>query len=52
MPVLIGTSIVGHVDPKVDRDARKIRLKSRRIKPGHSVAGALHELTTFLGFRG
>lgn len=52
MPVLVGTSLVGHVDPKVDRDARKIRLNSRRVKRGHSVAGALRQLTTFLGLRG
>jgi uncharacterized protein YcaQ len=51
MPVLVGTSLVGHVDPKVDRGARRIRLNSRRIKRGHSVAAALHQLTTFLGLR-
>jgi len=52
MPVLVGTSLVGHVDPKVDRNARKIRLNSRRVKRGHSVAGALRQLTTFLTLRG
>ena len=51
MPVLVGTSIVGHVDPKVDRAAGKIRLNSRRIKHGHSVVAALQQLTTFLGLR-
>ncbi len=52
MPVLVGTSIVGHVDPKVDRGARRIRLNSRRVKRGHSLAEALHQLTAFLGLRG
>jgi uncharacterized protein YcaQ len=51
MPVLAGTCIVGHVDPKVDRDARRIRLNSRRVKRGHRVAGAVQQLSRFLGLR-
>jgi hypothetical protein len=52
MPVLVGTCIVGHVDPKANRETRRIRLNSRRIKRGHSVTRALQQLTAFLGLRG
>lgn len=52
MPVLVGTRIVGHVDPKLNRETRKIRLNSRRIKRGYSVTEAVRQLRTFLRLPG
>jgi uncharacterized protein YcaQ len=51
LPVLAGTRIVGHVDPKVERELRRIRVHSRRIQRGHSVRDALRQLAAFLGVR-
>jgi uncharacterized protein YcaQ len=48
MPVLAGTCIVGHVDPKVNRETWTIRLNSRRVKRGHRVTEAVQQLKTFL----
>jgi uncharacterized protein YcaQ len=52
LPVLAGTEIVGHVDPKADRDAGRLRVASRRVRRGHRVAPAMQELAAFLGLRG
>lgn len=51
LPVLAGTAIVGHVDPKADRPARKLRLMARTVKRGHKLAPALDELARWLGLR-
>ena len=51
LPVLAGTEIVGHVDPKADRERRRLTVVSRRIRRGHVVAGAIAELAGFLGLR-
>lgn len=51
LPVLAGTEIVGHVDPKADRAARRLRVVSRRIRRGHKVAGGVRELARWLGLR-
>lgn len=51
LPVLAGTEIVGHVDPKADRPARKLRVVARSVKRGHKVTGALTELARFLSLR-
>jgi hypothetical protein len=51
LPVLAGTELVGHVDPKADRPARKLRVISRRIRRGHKVAPAIQKLAVFLGLR-
>ncbi len=51
LPVLAGTQLVGHVDPKADRVGRKLRVVSRRIRRGHAVAPAIHELARWLGLR-
>jgi len=51
LPVLAGTAIVGHVDPKADRPARKLRLMARAVKRGHKVAHALDQLANWLGLR-
>jgi uncharacterized protein YcaQ len=51
LPVLAGTEIVGHVDPKADREAGKLRVVSRQVRRGHRVADAVKELARFLGLR-
>ena len=51
LPVLAGTEIVGHVDPKADRAARRLRLMARSVKRGHKITHALSELARFLGLR-
>lgn len=51
LPVLAGTEIVGHVDPKADRDNRKLRIVSRSIRRGHQVAPAVSTLARFLGLK-
>jgi uncharacterized protein len=51
LPVLAGTELVGHVDPKADRAARKLQVVSRRIRRGHTVTPAVRELAQFLGLR-
>lgn len=51
LPVLAGTELVGHVDPKADRAAGKLRVVSRRVQRGHRVAPAVRELALFLGLR-
>ncbi|HUL51888.1 MAG TPA: crosslink repair DNA glycosylase YcaQ family protein [Opitutaceae bacterium] len=48
LPVLAGTEIVGHVDPKADRRAGELLVLARRVRRGHRVAGAIRELATFL----
>jgi uncharacterized protein YcaQ len=51
LPVLAGTEIIGHVDPKANRAARKLVVVSRRIRRGHKVAPALREFAQWLGLR-
>jgi hypothetical protein len=49
LPVLHGTSIAGHVEPRVDRAAERIRVVSRKIRRGVPLAHAVAELGTTLG---
>jgi uncharacterized protein YcaQ len=51
LPVLAGTEIVGHVDPKADRAERKLRVVSRRIRRGHAIAPVLRDFAQWLGLR-
>ncbi|HNC22941.1 MAG TPA: crosslink repair DNA glycosylase YcaQ family protein [Opitutaceae bacterium] len=51
LPILAGCELVGHVDPKADRERRRLRVVSRRVRRGHKVAGAVRELARFLGLR-
>lgn len=51
LPVLAGAEIVGHVDPKADRKARKLRIVSRRVRRGCAVSDAVRALAHFLGCR-
>ena len=51
LPVLVGTEIVGHVDPKANRPERRLEVVSRRIRRGHAVAPALREFAGWLGLK-
>ena len=51
LPVMVGTEIVGHVNPKADRIQRKLIVVSRRIRRGHAVAPALRDLARWLGLQ-
>lgn len=51
LPVLTGTELVGHVDPKIDRNRRRLVVVSRRVARGHRIADALAELRKFLQMR-
>lgn len=51
LPVLAVTEIVGHVDPKADRAARKLVVVSRRIRRGHAVAPATRAFAQWLGLK-
>ena len=46
------TELVGHVDPKADREAGRLRVVSRRVRRGCRVAPAVKELAAFLGLKG
>ena len=51
LPVLAGHELVGHIDPKADREAKRLRVMSRSIRRGHKVAGAIDQLAAWLGLR-
>ncbi|RXK55248.1 winged helix-turn-helix domain-containing protein [Oleiharenicola lentus] len=51
LPVLAGTEIVGHVDPKADRPARRLRVMRRSLKRGHSATDAVRALAHWLGLK-
>ena len=51
LPVLAGTEIVGHVDPRADRARGRLQVVSRRVRRGHKLAAAVKELAGFLGLR-
>ncbi|MSU49878.1 MAG: winged helix-turn-helix domain-containing protein [Opitutus sp.] len=52
LPVLAGTEIVGHIDPKADRTNRKLTVVSGRVRRGHAVADAVKQLAAFLDLCG
>ncbi len=51
LPVLAGTELVGHVDPKADRLNRRLQIVSRRVRRGHKVADAVGSLARWLGLK-
>lgn len=51
LPILAGTAFVGHVDPKADRPAGRLRVMRRSVQRGHRAADALRELARWLGLR-
>jgi uncharacterized protein len=51
LPVLAGTDLVGHVDPKADREKQKLRVINRAVQRGHTVTHAVKQLAEFLGLK-
>ncbi len=51
LPILSGIELVGHVDMKADRENRRLGIVSRKVRRGHSTAGAIKRLAQFLGLR-
>lgn len=49
LPLLAGTELVGHIDPKADRATRRLTLVSRRVRRGHALRELLHTFANFLG---
>lgn len=49
LPVLAGTELVGHVDPRADRATGRLHVMGRSVRRGHSAAGAVTELARWLG---
>lgn len=51
LPILAGLELVGHVDPKADRAAGRLRVAGRSVRRGHRPAEAVRELARWLGLR-
>lgn len=51
LPVLAGHALVGHVEPKADRAARRLTVVSRRARRGHATTPAVEALARWLGLR-
>lgn len=51
LPVLAGTELVGHVDPKAERGAGRLRIQSRSCRRGHDVGPAIAEFAEWLGLK-
>ncbi len=51
LPVLAGTELIGHVDPKAERERKKLRIVSRSIRRGHRVADTVRALAHWLGLK-
>lgn len=51
LPVLAGTELVGHVDVKADRVARRLLVVGRSVRRGYRAAPAVQELALWLGLR-
>ncbi len=51
LPLLAGTEFVGHIDPKADRERRRLTIVSRSVRRGYRVAPAIDSLAHFLDLR-
>lgn len=51
LPILAGTEIVGHVDPKANREQRRLRIMARSVRRGHKITDAVRALAGWLGLK-
>lgn len=51
LPILAGTQLVGHVDPKADREKQKLRVMARSVRRGHRITDAVRALAGWLGLK-
>jgi uncharacterized protein YcaQ len=51
LPILAGTELIGHVDPKADRVAGRLRVDARSVKRGHRSADAVRALARWLSLK-
>ena len=51
LPVLAGTELVGHIDPKADRQQKKLVVVNRSVRRGYKASAAVKELAVFLGLK-
>ena len=51
LPILAGHELVGHIDPKADRENKHLRVMARAVKRGHAISGAVGSLARWLGLR-
>jgi len=51
LPLLSGTSLIGHLDLKADRKAGKLNVIGRSVRRGYRSADARTELARFLGLK-
>lgn len=51
LPLLDGDAIVGHIDPKADREVGRLKVINRKVARGHRHGPAVRQLANFLGLR-
>jgi uncharacterized protein YcaQ len=51
LPLLVGDELVGHVDPKADRQRSQLVVVGRSLRHGYRATPAVKSLATFLGLR-
>ncbi len=51
LPILAGTELVGHVDPRADRATGRLRVTGRSVRRGHPVADEIRALARWLGLK-
>ncbi len=51
LPILAGAELIGHIDPRADRPARRLRIMSRSIRRGHKIARAIRALARWLDLK-
>lgn len=51
LPILAGTELVGHVEPKADRLLKKLTIVSRSVRRGHAISPSVRAFGQWLGLR-